>query len=335
MMIQRNVSLRTYTSIGVDHKAAEIISVAHENEVLPALRIAEHPVHILGGGTNVVPTSSIAGSIIHIRIGGIEVVADNGDAVDVRAGAGVLWHDLVTWTVDRGLVGIENLALIPGTVGAAPIQNIGAYGVEQSACFLECSCVDVESEAVVTVQGPQCAFGYRNSIFKHEWRLTKVITSVTYRLRRSASLNTSYADVQQAMEVLTNTPTQADVYNAVIAIRKRKLPDPAVIGNAGSFFKNPVIANSEALELASRYHDMPQWPQGTGGVKIPAAWLIDRCGWKGCTRGAVGVHVNQALVLVHFGGGTGKDVWDLAADIQASVRETFGVTLEPEVQRWD
>jgi UDP-N-acetylmuramate dehydrogenase len=246
-----------------------------------------------------------------------------------------VWHDVVTWTVEQGWGGLENLALIPGTVGAAPMQNIGAYGTEQASCAVSVSYVDRRAHSIQTLDAAACEFGYRESIFKHDLRDKAVIVHVTYRLQRHPSVNTTYADVRNELQVRDITqPTIRDVFDAVVAIRTRKLPDPAVIGNAGSFFKNPVVDAETYTRLRSANADMPAYPQADGTYKLAAAWLIDQCGWKGHRDGDAGVHANQALVLVNHGGATGRQILELSARIVASVHDAFGVTLEREVNVW-
>jgi UDP-N-acetylmuramate dehydrogenase len=227
------------------------------------------------------------------------------------------------------------MALIPGTIGAAPMQNIGAYGVEQASCFVSCDALDVVTGEISTYTNEVCAFGYRESVFKHALRDRAVILSVTYRLQRKPKIVTSYRDV--AEELQRNNilePTVHDVYTTVVAIRRRKLPDPVEIGNAGSFFKNPVVSRAVYDAVAAQYPDVPHYAQQDGTVKLPAAWLIDTCGWKGYRSGDAGVHARQALVLVNYGTATGAEILDIATRIQSDVRERFGIALEREVNVW-
>jgi UDP-N-acetylmuramate dehydrogenase len=230
---------------------------------------------------------------------------------------------------------MENLALIPGTVGAAPMQNIGAYGVEQASIFEELEAFHFESGEIRKYTAAECDFGYRVSVFKRELRDKVMITSVTYRLSLDPKLVTSYRDVQEELAAMSiTTPTTLDIYNAVVSVRTRKLPDPRVIGNAGSFFMNPVITAEQASELLEKYPTMPNYPQSDGTVKVAAGWLIEQCGWKGARNGASGVHDRQALVLVNYGGAVGSEVLELAEKIQRSVADTFGITLVREVNVW-
>ncbi len=335
MLLRRNVSLAPYLTMRVDHVAREFVTIRSIADLDAARRHCDAPYRILGGGSNIVPVANVSGTVLHICIEGIEILADDGNAVTVRVGAGEQWHEFVEWSVDRDFGGLENLALIPGTVGAAPMQNIGAYGVEQSRCFLQLECVNMSTGERLVVDAPTCRFGYRDSVFKQEWRDVMVITSVTYMLHRQAPLVTDYADVRRAIEGCMHTPTRRDVFDAVVAIRTAKLPNPAELPNSGSFFKNPIVHTTQAAKLLSQHPTMPQWPVSDGRVKLAAAWLIDQCGWKGFRNNGVGVHTNQALVIVNAEGGTGSTVWQMAADIQRSVADAFGVELEAEVNRWD
>lgn len=337
MTINRNVDLATYTTFGMHATAEHVIVVTTIDELRQAIAWAQEqalPWRILGGGSNVLLTGDVPGVVVVMRIMGRDVATD-GDDVLITCGAGEVWHDVVTWTVEQGWSGLENMALIPGTIGAAPMQNIGAYGVEQASCFVSCDVLDVATGLVTTFDRDACAFGYRESVFKHALRDTAIIVSVTYRVYRTPQLVTSYRDVADELQTCGITdPTVRDVYNAVVAVRRRKLPDPAEIGNAGSFFKNPVVPRTTYEAIATLYPDAPHYVQGDGRVKLPAAWLIDTCGWKGYRSGDVGVHARQALVLVNYGRARGAEVLDIAQRIQADVRERFGVELEREVNVW-
>lgn len=337
MTIDRNVDLAPFTTFGM-HATAEYLVVATSlDELRQALAWARGqalPWHILGGGSNVLLTGDVAGLVIIMRLMGREIATD-GDDILITCGAGEVWHDIVTWTVEQGWSGLENMALIPGTIGAAPMQNIGAYGVEQAACFVSCDVMDIATGTVTTFDRQACAFGYRESVFKHALRDTAIIVSVTYRVHRSANLVTSYRDVADELRANgVDTPTPRDVYDAVVAIRRRKLPDPTEIGNAGSFFKNPVVSREVFDALLSTHPDAPHYVQADGSVKLPAAWLIDTCGWKGYRSGDAGVHARQALVLVNYGSARGAEILDIAQRIQADVRARFGIELEREVNVW-
>jgi UDP-N-acetylmuramate dehydrogenase len=262
---------------------------------------------------------------------GIEIVGEDADATYVRAAAGESWHGLVQWTLAHGLSGLENLSLIPGSVGAAPIQNIGAYGIEIKDVFHTLTLFDFATGETVTLDKPACAFGYRDSVFKHALRDRAVVLDVTFALPKNWQPNVRYADVTQELAARNIAePTASQISDAVIAIRTRKLPDPALIGNAGSFFKNPVVSVTQRDALVARYPDLVNYAQPDGSVKLAAGWLIDQCGWKGRNNGAAGVYEKQALVLVNRGGASGSDIAQLAASIQADVAQRFDVLLEPE-----
>jgi UDP-N-acetylmuramate dehydrogenase len=310
--------------------AARIGSEAELIQVLEDPRVANGPVLVLGGGSNVVITRDFAGTVLHMAIAGISVEA-TPDAWLVTAGAGENWHGFVAHTLAQGMPGLENLALIPGTVGAAPIQNIGAYGVELADHFHSVRALDRSTGTFVTLDAKACAFGYRDSVFKHAARDRYIITAVTFRLPRAWQARTNYGDVSgEIAQRGIQTPNARDIFDAVVAIRSRKLPDPRQIGNAGSFFKNPVVTHEHAQALLARFPALVHYAQADGSVKLAAGWMIDQCGFKGHRVGAVGVFERQALVLVNHGGGTGAELMSLAATIQAAVEIRFGVKIEPE-----
>lgn len=333
MTAEDNVDLAPFMTFGIHRSCAHLITVSSVAELAQALEQFPHA-RILGGGSNILLTNDLKAPVIRIDLRGI--LALDGGLVQVAAGE--RWHDLVTWCVRHDLGGLENLALIPGTVGAAPMQNIGAYGVEQERCFVELQAMHRTTREIHTFDRAACEFGYRESIFKGRLRDQYVIVRVTYRLSVPPHrLNISYKDLSTSERFSTGDPatfTIKDVYDEVVNIRTHKLPDPAVIGNAGSFFKNPVVDTTTAERIASEYENVPVYPQADGTVKLAAAWLIDQCGWKGVREGAIGVHDRQALVLVNHGGANGADLIDLAHRIQHSVRERFGVELVPEVNVW-
>ncbi|TAH49303.1 MAG: UDP-N-acetylmuramate dehydrogenase [Betaproteobacteria bacterium] len=285
---------------------------------------------VLGGGSNLIFTGDFAGTVLKVEIAGRRLVAEDDVAWVVEAGAGENWHDFVRWTLAQGWPGLENLSLIPGTVGAAPIQNIGAYGLEMAERFESLDAVELEGGEARVFRAADCAFGYRDSVFKrHPARW--LVTAVRFRLPKRWAPVTRYADVARELEAQgIAQPTAQDVSDAVIAIRRRKLPDPAEIGNAGSFFKNPVVDAATHARLAAAHPMLPAYPQADGGVKLAAGWLIEQAGWKGRDLGPVGCFERQALVLVNRGGATGADVRRIAQAIQADVRARFGVELEPE-----
>lgn len=285
---------------------------------------------VLGGGNNVLFTEDYDGTILVPVSRGIAMRSEEGDVVHVRAEAGVEWDDLVEWTVARGLWGIENLSLIPGKVGAAPVQNIGAYGCEAADAIERVHLFCVESGAMLSLDAAHCAFGYRESVFKHELKGRAIITAVDFRFSRTPRPKLGYGDVEREVAARGGA-TLRNIREAISAIRRSKLPDTAVTGNAGSFFKNPVVDAATAGRLAAEYPDLPRYPAPDGRVKLAAGWLIDRAGMKGFRCGRVGVHERQALVLVNLGGATGGEVLALAREVQARVRERFGIAIDTEV----
>ena len=330
---QTNADLTPFTTFGVHGRTPLLITVESEAELKDALR-EHHDALVLGGGSNVLIGKDLARAVIRIAIPGRKV-EDKGDVVHITVGGGENWHSFVSWCVDNDWGGLENLALIPGTVGAAPIQNIGAYGVEQTSRFVELTAVHRQTLEMKTFHADECKFGYRDSCFKHEFRDTYVISSVKYALTKAPhTVHASYKDVVEELSAHNLEPTIRNVFNSVVAIRTRKLPDPKVIGNAGSFFKNPVISTTQYNSILELHPEVPSYTQPNDFVKVPAAWLIDQCGWKGHREGHVGVHERQALVLVNTGDATGPEVLELSEKIQRSVFDRFGIQLEIEVNVW-
>ena len=332
MIVRDNEDLAPYTTFGVHAQCKLLITVESTDELRDAL--SKYPeARILGGGSNVLVTDDVEEPVIRVAIKGVSRIGARESGL-VTVGAGENWHEFVTWCVEQDLGGLENLALIPGTVGAAPMQNIGAYGIEQDRCFVELQAVERSTGRLQSFDLVACRFGYRTSVFKEELRDKYVIASVTYRLSPPPHrAHTMYKDVKAELEGVEQ-PNIRNVYDAVVAIRTRKLPDPAEVGNAGSFFKNPVVSSAQAANLLATYDDMPHYDQEDGSVKIPAAWLIDQCGWKGYERGDIGVHGRQALVLVNRGKGKGADLLALSEEIRGSVKKKFGVDLQREVNLW-
>jgi UDP-N-acetylmuramate dehydrogenase len=288
------------------------------------------PPLVLGGGSNLLLTGDVDRPVLQVALRGRRVLADDGERVLVEAAAGESWDGLVRWSLAQGAAGLENLALIPGTTGAAPIQNIGAYGVELRDCFESLDAIDLRDGAARRFDAAECAFGYRDSVFKHAGAGHWLVTAVRLRLSRRATLRLDYGDLREELaRAGVGAPSASDVADAVSTIRRRKLPDPAVLGNAGSFFKNPVVDAAFAAALRAREPGLPAWPDGRR-VKLSAAWMIDRCGWKGHRDGDAGVHAAHALVLVNHGHASGAQLLALARRIRDSVRERFGVALEPE-----
>jgi UDP-N-acetylmuramate dehydrogenase len=286
---------------------------------------------VLGGGSNLIFSGDFEGLVLHLANQGKSIVGEDDTHVVVRAQAGENWHEFVQWTLAQNLPGLENLSLIPGSVGAAPIQNIGAYGSELKDCFHSLTYFDFSTGEVCVLDREACHFGYRDSIFKHELRDRAVILEVSFALPKPWQPNLSYAELANELSASgVLTPNARDISEAVITIRRRKLPDPSVIGNAGSFFKNPVITKDTHAVLLEKYPQLVSYPQRDGSVKLAAGWMIDQCGWKGKSLGAAGVHEKQALVLINRGGASGADVLKLAQAIQDDVQQRFGVKLEIE-----
>jgi len=334
MHIEHGVSLRPYNTFGLPAFAETLIRIREPADVR---RVLDHPEHgrapkfVLGGGSNIVLTRDVESVVLKVEIGGLHLREMREDAWIVEAGGGVSWHELVTWTLDQGLPGLENLALIPGTVGAAPVQNIGAYGVELRERLESVVCVDLVTGRQVVLPGEVCRFGYRDSVFKHELAGKTVITQVRFRLPRPWAPVVGYLDLQRKVaETGMAQPDARQIFEWVCEIRRAKLPDPAQVGNAGSFFKNPVVTLEQCRDIIARDPEVVHYPLPDGSFKLAAGWLIDACGWKGKTVGHAGVHERQALVLVNRGDASGGEVVTLARAIQESVYGRFGIRLEPE-----
>ena len=332
--IEHDVPLQAFNTFGLAASARRYLRVTSpaQLEALHAdVLLGSLPRFVLGGGSNVLLTQDVEALVLHMAIAGRETVGEQDGKVLVRAGAGENWHAFVDYTLALGLGGLENLSLIPGTVGAAPIQNIGAYGLEIKDVFHSLTVFDMASGTQRALNAPDCRFGYRDSVFKHADGANLVVLSVTFALPRAWQPNLRYAELAQAVETAGFTaPTPRQVSDLVVAIRRRKLPDPAEIGNAGSFFKNPVVPPAACAALLARFPQLVHHVQPDGSEKLAAGWLIDQCGWKGKALGAAGVYPKQALVLVNNGGATGAEVQALARAIQRDVLERFGVELEPE-----
>lgn len=334
--IKKEVTLTHLNTLGIYSVAPiyiNITSISQLIELGDKGQFKDQDLFVLGGGSNILLSDRLSVPVLKMSITGIEITHDDGNSVCVKVGAGEIWHDLVTWAVTKGLGGIENLALIPGTVGAAPIQNIGAYGVELENLFLALEAYDLKRQEIRIFNKEECKFGYRDSIFKRELKGQMAVTSITLRLSKKDHLiHDSYYALREYLkqnDILN--PGIEDIYHAVIAIRKSKLPDPSEIGNAGSFFKNPVIKKKQYNKLKRQWEEIPGYPDAAGLVKVPAAWLIEKAGWKGLRVGNVGTYKTQALVIVNHGGATGKEVMAFSKKIQQSVSELFGIDLIPEV----
>ncbi|MAU27180.1 MAG: UDP-N-acetylenolpyruvoylglucosamine reductase [Muricauda sp.] len=334
MNIQQNISLKNLNTFGIDVKASFFIEITSMLELQKALALKAYPKKfVISGGSNMLLTKDIDALVLHINIKGISVVEEDDDMVVVQAMAGENWHEFVMWAIDRGYGGIENLSLIPGNVGTAPIQNIGAYGVELKDVFVSCTAMEIATGELKEFDKEACQFGYRDSIFKREEKGNYIITAVNLRLtKRNHKLNTDYGALEK--ELLDQNivyPTIRDISNAVIKIRRSKLPDPKEIGNSGSFFKNPVVSRKTFEKLQKKHPGLPHYEVDKTQVKVPAGWLIEQCGFKGVRVGDAGVHEKQALVLVNYGNASGTEILQLAEEIQAAVKKKFKIRLTPEV----
>ncbi len=334
LSVERRASLRAFNSFGLPAVAAALVRLRSEADVR---RVVDHPEFgkatklILGGGSNLVLTRDVASVVLKVEIPGRRLVRETPDAFIVEAGAGENWHDFVAWTLQQGWPGLENLALIPGLVGAAPVQNIGAYGVELANRFDSLDGVDLVTGRSVTLEAAQCGFGYRDSVFKHLLAGKTLITRVRFRLAKAWVPVLGYLDLQKRVhDTGIAAPDAQTVFDWVCSIRRAKLPDPRVIGNAGSFFKNPVVSAEQCRDIIGRDPSVVHYPLPDGSAKLAAGWLIDACGWKGKSIGQAGVYERQALVLVNRGGAIGAEVLTLARAIQESVYGRFGIRLEPE-----
>jgi UDP-N-acetylmuramate dehydrogenase len=335
MEIIENQSLKSFNTFGLEVSCrwfVEANSISELKEILSDKRFKNIPLMVLGGGSNVLFRNNFDGLVIHNIIDGIKVIEEDDQHVFIKSGAGVVWNDLVQYTIGKNYPGLENLSLIPGSVGAAPIQNIGAYGVEMKRTFYELTAYKIEDGTIHRFDSAECKFGYRDSIFKREAKNKFIITDVTFRLEKQNNVNTTYGAIKDQLNSMhIDHPTIRDVSEAVIAIRRSKLPDPKEIGNAGSFFKNPEIPEEQFEDLKKKYNDIVGYPASPNKIKVAAGWLIEKAGWKGKRIGNVGMHEKQALVLVNYGNATGDELVSHALKVQGSVREMFGVEIEMEV----
>ncbi|MEB2784094.1 UDP-N-acetylmuramate dehydrogenase [Algoriphagus persicinus] len=334
MNILENISLKAFNTFGIDKTARFFVVIKTIDELKEALQWAKSqkvtPL-ILGGGSNILLTQNQDTLVIKIEIGGVKAILEDQEFYWIEAGAGINWHQFVLTAIENNWAGVENLSLIPGTVGASPMQNIGAYGVEIKDVFSHLKALNTETLAIEEFNAEQCQFGYRESIFKHELKEKYVICSVVFRLRKVPEFHVEYGAIQETLAAsgIKKLSLKA-ISEAVIQIRQSKLPDPKVIGNSGSFFKNPTISTEHFHTLKNKYPLIPGYPNAEG-VKVPAAWLIEQCGWKGQRFGEIGVHAKQPLVLVNYGDGDGNDIKNLAAKIQKSVLDKFEISIQPEV----
>lgn len=332
-MLQRNVNLAPFTTFAVEAKTAYFASFTTIEELKKLLsEVKDRKLLILGGGSNILFRNNFDGVTLHNKIQGISTVKEDENYIVLKVGAGEVWHDFVLYTLSKGWGGVENLSLIPGSVGASPMQNIGAYGVEIKDVFESLEAVEISSGELRTFSHEECQFGYRESVFKKSLKDKYVITSVSYRLSKHPVLNTSYGAIENELKSMGILhPTIQDVSKAVIAIRQSKLPDPKEIGNAGSFFKNPIISLSHFEKLKKDYPEIPSYKVSEVEVKVPAGWLIDKAGWKGKTIQNYGVHKKQALVLVNYGKASGEDIYELSEKIIKDIQLRYGIILEREV----
>jgi UDP-N-acetylmuramate dehydrogenase len=338
MTIQENISIQTYNTFGLPSIAkyfATFNSIQTLKDILETDIAKNYPIVILGGGSNIMLTKNVDALVLKNEIMGIDITADNEFHYFVECGAGENWHQFVLWTIEQNMQGAENLSLIPGTVGAAPMQNIGAYGAEIKDIIVGLQAYHIASKEVHTFTNADCAFGYRESIFKNRNKGEYIIINVEFVLNKIPQINTSYGAIKEMLEGKNMaSPTAKDVSEAVMAIRQSKLPDPAEIGNAGSFFKNPEISIAHFSKLKNIFADMPGYMLNDKIMKVPAAWLIEKCGWKGYRDGDAGVHNKQALVLVNYGNATGQQIFELSTKILESVKNKFDIELDREVNIW-
>jgi len=334
MTITHNTSLKSFNTFGIDAKAKSFCNITSIEGLCNILKQQHgNPLFILGGGSNMLLTKDVDALVLHINIKGIEVVNETTNTVVIKAMAGENWHNFVLWCLKQNYGGIENLSLIPGNIGTAPIQNIGAYGVELKDVFLSCEAIHIKDQTSRTFTKADCNFGYRESVFKQDLKGEYIITSVNFQLtKNNHNLHMDYGATKNELETSNIAiPTILDISKAVIAIRQSKLPDPKEIGNSGSFFKNPIITTKQFIELQENFKDVPFYKISEKQVKIPAGWLIEKAGFKGKRFNDYGVHNKQALVLVNYGNANGKDIFELALLIQKTVKRLFNINIETEV----
>jgi len=334
VQIKHNISLKTYNTFGINALAKYFITINNIEELKQALTLDGYPdIFVLGGGSNMLLTKNIDALVLHLNIKGISIISEDEDFAIVQANAGENWHEFVLWCLDNNFGGLENLSLIPGNVGSAPIQNIGAYGIELKDTFVSCQALEIASKTLKTYTKEDCKFDYRNSIFKQEEKGKNIICNVTFKLsKNNHTLHTSYGSIANQLAIMNiEHPTIQDVSQAVIKIRQSKLPDPKKIGNSGSFFKNPVIPIESYSKLKENFQDIPGYPVSETEIKVPAGWLIEKAGFKGKQFGDYGVHKDQALVLVNYGNANGEEILQLARLIQKTVKQLFSITIDAEV----
>ena len=334
MQIQNNISLKSYNTFGIEAYAKYFISVNSIDSLKQVIALKKHQNKlILGGGSNILLTKDFNGLVIHINFKGIRIISENENFVTIKASAGENWHEFVIWCINNNFGGIENLSLIPGNVGTAPIQNIGAYGVELKDIFESCEAININTGKAHSFSKLDCNFGYRNSIFKQEVKNKYIITSVNFKLTKNHhNLKVNYGAISEQLELMqVSEPSIKDISKAVIRIRESKLPNPNDIGNSGSFFKNPIISKAQFKKLSENFKNVPNYPMSNETVKVPAGWLIEKAGFKGKRFGDYGVHKNQALVLVNYGHATGIEILELSKLIQKTIQRLFEIYIETEV----
>jgi UDP-N-acetylmuramate dehydrogenase len=334
MQVQKDIPLKSYNTFGIAAKARFFCEINSEQDLVEALQFDEFEERfVLSGGSNMLITNDIDALVLHINLKGIETIEETNEDITLKVMAGENWHQMVLWTLEQNYGGLENMSLIPGNTGTAPIQNIGAYGVELKDVIVSCEAMDVKTQKIKTFTKQECQFGYRDSYFKNEGKGSYIITSVTFKLtKENHKLNTSYGAIEAKLnEMGIQKPTIQDISKAVIAIRQSKLPNPDVLGNSGSFFKNPVISKEQFEVFSKKHPEAPFYELENGNFKIPAGWLIESCGFKGKRFGDAGVHEKQALVLVNYGKASGKDIMDLAHRIMDKVSTSFHIDIYPEV----
>lgn len=334
MQIQDNFSLKNHNTFGIEAKAKQFVAVHSVDELKAVLENHKSDKKfILGGGSNMLLTKDIDALVIHVDLKGKKIIEQDENFVWVESMAGENWHEFVLWTISQDFGGLENMSLIPGNVGTTPVQNIGAYGTEIKDTFVSCQAIQIDNQQLKTFTKDECNFGYRESIFKQDAKDKFIITSVVYKLtKRNHKINTSYGDITKELQNKNiETPTLIDVSNAVIAIRRSKLPDPKELGNSGSFFKNPVISKEEFLKVQAKFPEIKFYEVSPTEVKVPAGWLIENAGLKGYRKDDAGVHKNQALVIVNYGNATGKELVDLSKFVQKTVFDKYGIAIEAEV----
>lgn len=331
----QNTDIQPFNTFNLSAIVDQLISIESIEDILNNFDFPLKNIKILGGGSNILLTQPQHYTILKIESKGIKIIEENENEAIVKVASGEVWHQFVLWALDHNYYGIENLSLIPGTVGASPIQNIGAYGVEIKDVIENVEALNLETGKLNSFNNVDCQFGYRDSIFKTKYKNQFLVTNVYFKLHKQPNLKIGYGDVQKVLEVNgIFQPTPRDVSKAIISIRQSKLPDPLEIGNAGSFFKNPVITKTLLQNIVSNYSDAPSYPIDNEHVKIPAGWLIEKCGWKGYRNDNYGVHPKQALVLVNYGGASGKDIYNLAKTIQNDILQKMGIWLDMEVNVW-